>query len=89
MGWLSGSGKLSFGDRAFTQLLTGNSSSISTEGLDEILQVLRQNYDGEIDEQAFLEGMKRGAVASVGDTYTEYLSPEETKAFNEGLDGDV
>jgi len=70
-------------------IATGQSSSddLSTDGLQELYDELRHNYDGEISDEELLDGLKKGAVAAVGDSYTEYLSQEETKEFNADLDG--
>ena len=65
-----------------------NSGDLSTSGLQEIYDLLRDQYDGEFSDEALLDGLKSGTVAAVGDAYTEYLNEEDTQAFNEGLDGE-
>lgn len=66
---------------------TGSADMISTDGLQEIYEKLKKNYDGDVSKEALLDGLKKGAVAAVGDTYTEYMSPTEAKDFNADLDG--
>jgi carboxyl-terminal processing protease len=66
---------------------SGASDDLSTDGLQEIYDKLRQNYDGEVSNEELLDGLKKGVVAAVGDSYTEYLSEEEATEFAAGLDG--
>lgn len=66
-----------------------SSNNISWDELNEVYSSLAQNYDGDLDKNAILDGAKHGLVEAVGDTYTEYLSREETTEFNKYLHGDV
>lgn len=65
----------------------GSADAVSTEGLQEIYDKLKKNYDGDVTKETLLNGLKKGAVASVGDPYTVYMSPDEAKEFNSDLDG--
>ncbi len=65
----------------------GSADAVSTEGLQEIYDKLKKNYDGDVTKETLLDGLKKGAVASVGDPYTVYMSPDEAKEFNSDLDG--
>jgi carboxyl-terminal processing protease len=81
-----GSGSFSLSSRQSTE----NSSlpaNLNFASVDKVYDLLRQNFDGELKEQELLEGAKRGLVSAAGDPYTEYLSPQETKEFDEGLNG--
>ncbi len=60
---------------------------LATSGLQEIYDELRENYDGEISDEELLDGLKKGTVAAVGDSYTEFLNEEASAEFNAGLDG--
>lgn len=57
--------------------------------LDDVYSMLVSNYDGDIDQDAIIEGAKKGLVAAVGDVYTEYMTAEEAKAYQAALHGDV
>lgn len=57
--------------------------------LDEVYSTLSSRYDGEIDISAAIEGAKKGITASVGDTYTSYMTASEASDFNKSLHGDV
>ena len=47
------------------------------QSLDEIAQIVEQYYYVQPDEDAMLDGAKRGLLAGLGDPYTFYYSPEE------------
>lgn len=57
--------------------------------LDEVYSTLVQNYDGEVDREAIIEGAKKGIAAAVGDVYTAYMTPDEAKEYEASLHGDV
>jgi carboxyl-terminal processing protease len=88
-GWLVGSGKVSLntGEQLASIVADGKPADLSVDGLEEIYDQLKRNYDGDIDQTKLLDGLKKGAVAAVGDTYTEYLSAEEAESFNSELNG--
>lgn len=84
IGWAYGQGKLSFrGWHANKEVV----HSLDYSSLDEIYSILQRRYDGRLDEEAILDGLKAGMARSTGDPYTEYLTPEEAKEFDEGLSG--
>lgn len=57
--------------------------------LDEVYNAIAENYDGEIDRNAIIEGAKKGLVAAVGDVYTEYMPADEAKEYEAALHGEV
>jgi len=85
-GWLLGSGRLTFSTNNLVPVATG-SGVAPREGINELYQQIQDNYDGETSEEDYLNGQKEGLAAAVGDPYTEYLTEQETKEFNEGLNG--
>jgi carboxyl-terminal processing protease len=48
---------------------------------------LVKKFDGKLDEEKLLIGMKKGLVEAAGDPYTVYLDSEEAQSFNESLNG--
>jgi carboxyl-terminal processing protease len=60
---------------------------LDTTSVNEVYRALKKNFDGELDEQAMLDGMKQGLAQSTGDPYTEYLNETQAKEFNEDLSG--
>lgn len=57
--------------------------------LDDVYATLKANYDGEIDQDAILEGAKKGLVAAVGDVYTAYMPADEAAEYEATLHGDI
>ena len=55
--------------------------------LETIEEVLKNHYVGEIDEEKLEEGIYKGFVAGVGDTYTAYYTEEEFKELREQSSG--
>ncbi len=88
-GWLFGDGRISINsaENLASVVSQEQPSDLSTDGLEEIYDKLKANYDGQIDANELIDGLKKGAVAAVGDTYTEYLSAKETQDFNADLNG--
>jgi carboxyl-terminal processing protease len=63
------------------------------QGLDyaqvqDVYQALADNFDGDLDSNKMLEGAKKGLVSAAGDQYTVYFDAEESKSFQEQLDGE-
>lgn len=48
---------------------------------------IRQSYDGNLDHQKLLEGLKQGLAQATGDPYTEYFDEQAAKEFDEQLGG--
>ena len=69
----------------------GNSSekNVDWSALNEVYGKLVDNYDGEIDKNAVIEGAKKGLTAALGDKYTVYMTAEEASDFNADLHGEV
>ncbi|HYH74333.1 MAG TPA: S41 family peptidase [Candidatus Saccharimonadales bacterium] len=55
--------------------------------VEQMYDVLRSGYDGTLDQEKLLDGMKAGLANATGDPYTDYFSPKEAKEFNEQLTG--
>ena len=87
-GVLVGSGRVKLQNGRLNNIVSsGSSDSIPTDGLQELYSKLKENYDGDVPSDTLLDGLKKGAVAAVGDPYTVYMSPTEAKDFNSDLDG--
>lgn len=50
---------------------------------------LKSNYDGNLDDQALINGASRGLVAAAGDQFTIYMDKKEAEEFNKDLSGDI
>ncbi len=55
--------------------------------VEEIYSMLKANYDGQLDIGKLQDGLKEGLVKAAGDPYTEYLNAQESKDFDEALNG--
>ena len=69
---------------------TGVAESDVSAKLDLINSLLDRYYlyDGEVDEDALVEGIYSGYAAALGDPYTEYYDEEETAALMESTSGE-
>jgi carboxyl-terminal processing protease len=73
-----------------TSRSTQNSSlpnKLDYSGVEEIYSKLKANYDGQLDQKKLEDGLKQGLVNAAGDPYTEYLNADDTKDFNDQLNG--
>lgn len=64
-------------------------SNTNWSGLDEIYDMLVAQYDGELDQNALVEGAKKGLVAAAGDIYTAYMDAEESAEYQALLHGEA
>jgi carboxyl-terminal processing protease len=48
---------------------------------------LRTTYDGELSEQALIDGMRSGLVEAAGDPHTQFFTAAEAEEFNSDLSG--
>ncbi|MGH7249788.1 MAG: S41 family peptidase, partial [Minisyncoccia bacterium] len=85
VGVLVGDGKIQIsGLKSENKNLPANLNYSSVE---QVYDSLRQNYDGNLNVNELLDGLKHGLVQSVGDPYTDYFTPKEASDFNNELDG--
>ncbi len=84
-----GSGKvnLSFSRNSLVPSVNKSAGNAPDSGLDELYQKLNDNFDGDLNDETLLDGIKSGLVKASGDPFTEYLSQTETKDFNDSLNG--
>jgi carboxyl-terminal processing protease len=69
---------------------TQNSSlpnRLDYSGVEEVYSKLKANYDGQLDQKKLEDGLKQGLVNAASDPYTEYLNADDTKEFNNQLNG--
>lgn len=62
-------------------------TNMDFSSLNDVYQLLRSKYDGQLDTQKLLDGAKHGLVAAAGDPYTVYFNADESKSFNSDLNG--
>ncbi len=84
-GWAFGGGKISL--TSIKKGTVSTSGNVDFKSVQEVQTLLRENYDGTIDDQKVLDGIKSGVAKASGDPYTEYFNTEDSKAFQEELTG--
>lgn len=81
-----GNGKLVLGhkEKTVNAQLPDNLDYASVEA---IYDKLRISFDGDLNEQLLLDGLKKGLATASGDPYTEYFNKDDAKDFNDEING--
>lgn len=88
LGWAGGSGQINIS--LFSKLNSQNSSlpaNLDMSSVQHVYDALKDNYDGTLDVNKLLDGIKSGLAQSAGDPYTEYLNAEQAQDFRNDLNG--
>lgn len=88
LGIAIGQGRLQFTGQNFGRGIP-SASGLNYAGVNEVYNALRKNYDGTIQENDVLNGLKHGVASSAKDPYTEYFSADEAKEFQNNLQGTI
>ncbi len=62
-------------------------SNQNFSSLNDLETLLKDNFDGPVDQNKFLDGARAGLVSSLGDPYTVYLTADQAKSLNDDLNG--
>lgn len=54
----------------------------------DVYSKVKNNYPGDFNDQDWVYGAIKGAVGSIGDKYSLFLTPEESKKFFEAINGE-
>lgn len=68
-------------------LLGGEQIDLST--VQSTYNSLKDNFDGELDQQKLIEGANRGLVEAAGDEYTVFMNKAESSEFDNSLTGNI
>ncbi len=60
---------------------------LNYSSIEKVYDSLKANYDGQLDVNKLLDGLKQGLASSSGDPYTEYFNPQAAKDFSDELSG--
>lgn len=84
-----GRGDISFGpDGVFRKSVSKDlPANLDYSSVEQLYDILRRDYAGELDATKLLEGLKKGLASASGDQYTEYLNAEQAKEFDQDLNG--
>ena len=84
-GWLFGSGSIDFSSGKSSS--EGLPSNLNYSSVEKVYDELRANFDGKLEEEKLMDGLKKGLVQASGDPYTEYLPPKDAEDFEGQLNG--
>lgn len=88
-GYVVGGGQLdmvsTFGEKQSVQNTLPEDLDYSS--VEQVYDSLRLNYEGELDLEMLMDGLKSGLAMASGDPYTEYLNAEAADDFDEELSG--
>ena len=74
-------------DSSNEEITTSLPDDLNYESVEEIYDVLKQKYDGELSANELLNGIKHGLARAAGDDYTVYLDEDEAQTFRDDLNG--
>lgn len=86
-GWAGGSGRIVLPGRSVSTQNQDLPKNLDYSSVNEVYQILRQNYDGKLDVNTLLDGLKSGLASSTSDPYTEYFNEEQAQEFDNDLNG--
>ncbi|HSH55682.1 MAG TPA: S41 family peptidase [Candidatus Limnocylindrales bacterium] len=66
--------------------VSGLPEQLNYSQVDDVYDVLRNNYDGKLTEEQIINGLKEGLAKSTNDPYTEYYTQKEAKEFQSQID---
>lgn len=75
---------LSFGDEKVVEKTQVQDREEFTK-LYDTFDSIKENYIKDVDDEDLVEGAINGMVESLGDPYSDYMTAEETKKFNETI----
>lgn len=85
LGFMLGNGIIQFGGLKSQQKNLPQNLDYAT--VEKVYDSLRQSFDGQLDVDKLLDGLKHGLTRATGDPYTDYLSPKEAQEFTDQLNG--
>lgn len=66
-----------------------DTTSLDLASVESTYRQLKTNYDGELNEQALIDGASRGLVQAAGDDYTAFLDAKEAAEFDKDISGQI
>jgi carboxyl-terminal processing protease len=84
-GMMTGQGRLRLQFGSYSNLNADLPANLDYSSVNEVYNVLKQNYNGKLTETELLNGLKAGLANAPGDPYTEYFTATEAKSFDNQL----
>jgi carboxyl-terminal processing protease len=69
--------------------INGANDQLDYSSVNQVYSILKSSFDGNLDQQKLIDGLKTGLVDASGDPYTEYFNPTDAKTFNNELSGSI
>lgn len=87
IGYGLGKGNIRPGQKKIAGTNQSLPGDLDYSSVEQVYDLLRTNYDGEMDETKLLDGLKQGMANATGDPYTEYFNGEKAKEFDDQING--
>jgi len=81
-----GSGQIGFNDSIASQN-NDLPENLNYATVEKLYDALREEYDGDLDVNKLLDGMKTGLAEASGDPYTVYMNKSQAEDFKAALNG--
>lgn len=65
----------------------GLPAQLDYNSVSNVYKILKDNFDGNLNQQKLEDGLKTGLVDATGDPYTNYFNAKDAKEFNDELSG--
>ncbi|MEK7153362.1 MAG: S41 family peptidase [Patescibacteria group bacterium] len=82
-----GNSSIRFGSGAANAVNKGLPADLDYASVEQVYDLLKANYDGSIDSNKLLDGIKSGLAHATGDPYTQYFNKKQAKEFDDQLNG--
>lgn len=69
--------------------LAASAGSLNYASVNQVYDVLKKDFDGSLNQQKLVNGLKSGLVSATGDPYTVFFNPAEARDFNNELTGSI
>lgn len=88
-GYQVGSGKWSISNLRFSTVKENQAlpEKLNYNTVNDVYQALKRKYDGKLNKEKLVLGLKKGLVEAAEDPYTVYMEASDAKSFNEQLNG--
>lgn len=89
-GWAFGSGAVNIATLNKNNVQSQNEDlpdKLDYSSVDEVYDSIKKNFDGDLNTEQLLTGLKAGLADATGDPYTEYLDKDAAEEFDADLNG--